>query len=170
MDVYQTVGKESTSPGFVAGYVKGELEKGGVKDVVGVYETRVRGRSVLLANPRKESRVGEARRAAKERRRVERTRGGVEKGLVRGETCSYSSVVGLHQMWRGLDTGLEGALIRGELRCPDRALLIFPTVVSSANPALVGLSGIVVLELAKVLQIVTIDDKIKSTSDPIRSP
>ena len=121
MDVYQTVKESDTSqsPGFVAGYVKGELAKGGVKDVVGVYETRVRGRSVLLANPRKESRVGEARRAAKERRRVERTRGGVQKGgTLRGETCSYASVVGLHRMWceqRGLSAGLEGALIRGEI-------------------------------------------------------
>ena len=63
MDVYQTMEEK---PGFVAGLVKRS-----------VYETRVHGRSLVLANPEKESSVRAARRAAKERKKVERERSGV---------------------------------------------------------------------------------------------
>lgn len=132
---------EQTMDGFVAGYVKR-----------GIYETRVQGKSLVLANPEKESRVRAARRAAKVRRRVERERAGVIRR--EGErSVRYESVAGLALLWEryAADVGIERVDLHGAKI----------SVVSSANPSLIGLSGIVIVDLTRTLEIVTVDNRLK---------
>ncbi|KAH7929228.1 RNase P/MRP, p29 subunit [Leucogyrophana mollusca] len=172
---------------FTPTYVQSSLTQS--SDPVGVYDSRVKGRQVLLENPARDSRAKRERDLKKARRETEKKirkagalkrRDAERKGLWKLEKGleKFDSFVPLHQLWMGYMSELLGLsfspldALPGSEAMPNAAGMhaklvkadfhgSIITVRRSKNPCLVGLSGIVIHETENAFKVVTKKDLLK---------
>ncbi|KZP10489.1 RNase P/MRP p29 subunit [Athelia psychrophila] len=174
----------STSP-FTAEYVQSALTQSA--DPVGIYQSRIKGRQIMLENPVRESKAKKARdekRAkaaadkAKKKAGVIGRREANDKGVwtLEREQTRFALFVPIHRLWLGYMSELLALPMPGT-RPVDRAMpaaagmhakLVkadfhgsFITVRQSKNPCLVGLSGIVIHETENAFKVITKHNTLK---------
>nr|GAT43565.1 predicted protein [Mycena chlorophos] len=152
-----------------------------------IYQTRVRGRMLLLDNAAKQTKWREEMKAKKEKERVAKERRklgltGRRRGTARAmglwsfepSQAKFALFLPLHQLWLGYMSELLNLLQPGS--GPPRVLsglAVHPrlvkadfhgsilTVHQTKNASIVGMSGIVIHETEGTFKIVTKEDKLK---------
>ncbi|KAF9049107.1 RNase P/MRP p29 subunit [Panaeolus papilionaceus] len=180
----------TSSAPFTPTYVVQNLSQ--VSDPMEIYNSRIKGRQILLENPARDSKTKLAAQAKRERRKAhkEKAKLGIigkkeakEKGVwaFDNNQAKFKLFLPLHNLWMGYMSellalqaphnvvpGLESAKkampgaagMQPKLLKADFSGSII-TVKQSKNPALVGLSGIVIHEMENVFKVVTKKDELK---------
>ncbi|KIM53007.1 hypothetical protein SCLCIDRAFT_1223271 [Scleroderma citrinum Foug A] len=188
IDLYKPLAAEknrrlvlSSGAPFTPTYVQSQTR---VPDPASLYESRVKGRHVALANPVKESTTN-AKKSKKKRSDSERIKR-VEKALARGKGKKggwriekaverFDLFIPLHRLWMGYMSellDLPPPLSTSTDRIPNPASMhaklvkadlhgSLLTVRQSRNPCLVGLSGIVLYESENAFRTITKANQIK---------
>ncbi|KAI5990251.1 RNase P subunit p29-like protein [Pisolithus albus] len=170
---------DSASP-YTPTYVQSHLR---VSDPAGLYNARIKGRHVPLANPVKD-------RPAKSASKKSSGKTSVTKALIRDRTRKggwrlekeverFDLFVPLHRLWMGYMSELLGLSLPSSpehaSRIPNSASM-YPKLVKadlhgsllsvrqSRNPCLVGLSGIVLYESENAFRVITKTNQVKRTS------
>ncbi|KAN0092540.1 Rof/RNase P-like protein [Tylopilus felleus] len=179
--------KLTTDAPFTPTYVQQALTLS--SNPVGIYESRIKGRHVLLENPARESRAKKERLAKQARKQVEKDRKKLRplgrnvadsKGLWKLEkhATRFELFIPLHQLWMGYMSELLGLGVPDasssshEGKMPSvssmHAKLVkadlngaLLTVRQSRNPCLVGLSGIVLHETENAFKLITRKNQLK---------
>ncbi|KAL1744117.1 Rof/RNase P-like protein [Schizophyllum fasciatum] len=181
--------KISSKTPYTPSYVKGNLELGsGDRDAI--YNERVYGRTLMLENPARASRLAQERKAREAKIKALREKkvaiGNAmsrketrERGLwqLSKEQSRFDLFVPLHHLWMGYmselmelsqlshgkrpedcmpgSAGMHAKLVKADLH---GSIL---TVKQSKNAALIGLSGITILETENAFRVVTRANKVK---------
>ncbi|KAG8748273.1 RNase P/RNase MRP complex subunit [Ceratobasidium sp. 414] len=165
-DIYQTINQASGSTSSNAANVVLENlgEAIGKAEASAVYNTRAKGRPMLLHNPQKESRSRVQRQSLIARQKDDRLRRKANRESRTERRLSKASTQGLKQI------------------STDASSLASPTLLTSSNlnkghtvkaskcPTLVGCSGIVIEETANVFRIITPDNRVKGKSPQLTAP
>ncbi|PFH46803.1 hypothetical protein AMATHDRAFT_43348 [Amanita thiersii Skay4041] len=175
-------------------YVASHLTQ--TSDPVGIYSSRVKGRHVPLENPARESTIKKRLEGKRQNRQVDLEKKGLNtiskkeakrKGIwAFDETqVTFINMLPLHRLWMdyisellGLEQPtslvnmthhprpfntltLHAKLVKADLH---GSLL---TVIQNKNPSLIGLSGIVILDTANTVTVVTMVNKLKKLWHPV---
>ncbi|KAI0050488.1 RNase P/MRP, p29 subunit [Auriscalpium vulgare] len=178
--------KYSSAAPFTAEYVQAHLA---TSNPQAIYDARVRRARLLLENPARVSRQKREReeRRARQQREAQRKAQGTmgrkeaaEKGVwkLKKEEARFDLFIRLHRMWMDYMSELLGLATLPASGSPDpkampssagmHAKLVkadyhgsIMTVRRSKNPALVGVSGIVIQETENTLRVITRQNKLK---------
>ncbi|KZT22414.1 RNase P/MRP, p29 subunit [Neolentinus lepideus HHB14362 ss-1] len=166
----------SASP-FTPTYVQSHLR---TSDPAGTYASRISGKQIMLENPAKESKAKKEREEKKRRRKEAKKKKGLGVGsVVRGswklnkEQSKFELFLPLHHMWLGYMSELHnlpppshsahtpnvpnmhGKLVKADFHGS------YITVCQAKNPALVGSSGIVILETENAFRVINKKNQVK---------
>ncbi|KAH8118166.1 RNase P/MRP, p29 subunit [Phellopilus nigrolimitatus] len=180
--------KFSSAHPFTPAFVESRLSKSKNLDPKALYDSRIRGRGILLENPARDSRLKKESDEKKARRFKEKDKGkrcaiGRKEVALKGlwkleeDQKKYELFVPLHHLWLGYMSELLGlsqlptplpsnptmpssAAIHGKLVKADFHGSII-TVKQARNPCLVGLSGIVIHETENAFKVITTRNQVK---------
>ncbi|EPQ53887.1 RNase P subunit p29-like protein [Gloeophyllum trabeum ATCC 11539] len=164
----------STAP-FTPTYVQSHLT---TSDPAGTYASRISGKQIMLENPAKESKAKKERDEKKARRKEAKAKAGqgllaVQRGPWRLHKSQFDLFLPLHHMWLGYMSELHNLPPRSNARSTPNvsnmhAKLVkadfhgsLITVGQAKNPALIGLSGIVILETENAFRVITQRNQVK---------
>ncbi|QRV89745.1 ribonuclease P protein subunit p29 [Ceratobasidium sp. AG-Ba] len=187
-DIYQTLNRAPGSSKMAADIVVENLgEVIGNAEATSAYETRAKGRPMLLQNPQKESRARVSRKAVIARQNEDKLkrRGNRESRYERKlpgaviQGLKYQTFVEIHALWVEYMSELLNLRTLSSVNGPLEAYITSHAVgmqtklvkadfhgcrlavKASKCPTLVGLTGIVIEEAANVFRIITPDDRVK---------
>ncbi|KAG8726001.1 hypothetical protein FRC12_023812 [Ceratobasidium sp. 428] len=189
-DIYQTITQTSdsfTSKNAVDVVIENLGEVISKTEASAAYETRAKGRPMLLHNPQKESRTRMQHKSVIARQKDDKSRrkanheSRTERRLSRTATrgLKYQTFLDIHKLWTGymsellnlqslssisgsLDTHVASHAIGMQTKLVKADFHGSKlTVKASKCPTLVGVSGIVIEETANVFRVITPDDRVK---------
>ncbi|KAG9122262.1 hypothetical protein FRC07_001445 [Ceratobasidium sp. 392] len=190
VDIYQTINQASGSKpteNATDVVIENLGEVIGKAEASAVYETRAKGRPMLLHNPQKESRSRVQRKSLAARQKDDKSRrkanreSRAERRLSRASTqgLKYQTFLDIHTLWTGYMSELLNlqslSSINGSLDMHVASHAIGMqtklvkadfhgcklTVKASKCPTLVGVSGIVIEETANVFRVIAPDDRVR---------